>query len=266
MTAQPPIQVPIKSVALPNEHGGWGFTLEPILLGLLVSPGWAGLGLGLFALAAFFTRHPLKLWLADTRKGKRFPRTPIAGRFALLYSSVGLLGLILAFSQAQESFIGPLLAALPLILLQLWYDAHNQGRNLVPEISGAIAMGSVAAGIGLAGGLPVPLALGLWLVLAMRSFAAIYYARTQVRRARGVPVGLAASYVAELIAVGVLAIASLYGIVSWLSVIALSLLIPLSVYTFAKPPIAAKVVGWTQMAFGLLTIILTNIGVRSMLG
>ncbi|GIW24085.1 MAG: hypothetical protein KatS3mg069_0352 [Meiothermus sp.] len=66
MTAQPKtVQVPLKTVALPNEHGGWGFTLEPILLGLLVAPSWAGLGLGVFALAAFFTRHPLKLWLAD---------------------------------------------------------------------------------------------------------------------------------------------------------------------------------------------------------
>ncbi|MDX2007394.1 MAG: hypothetical protein SFU83_19325 [Meiothermus sp.] len=42
MAAQPNnTKVPLRSVALPNEHGGWGFTLEPILLGLLVAPGEA---------------------------------------------------------------------------------------------------------------------------------------------------------------------------------------------------------------------------------
>ena len=44
--------VPLKSVALPTEHGGWGFTLEPLLLGLLLSPGLPTLGLSLPGLLA----------------------------------------------------------------------------------------------------------------------------------------------------------------------------------------------------------------------
>lgn len=256
------IKVPLKSVALPNEHGGWGFTLEPVLLGLLVAPTWAGLGLGVFALAAFLTRHPLKLWLADLRRGKQFPRTPIARRFALLYGVIGVSGLTLALITAKGSFWWPLIVALPLIGLQLWFDAHNQGRNLIPEIAGAAAMGSVAAGIGLAGGLEAKLALGLWLVLAMRSLAAIYYARAQVRRARGESVNLAAVYVAEVLAITALIIGMLVDLVPWLSVLALATLIPLSLYTFAKPPVPAKVVGWTQMALGLLIVLCTVVGLR----
>lgn len=262
MTAQPkPVKVPLKTVALPNEHGGWGFTLEPILLGLLVAPSWAGLGLGVFALAAFFTRHPLKLWLADVRKGKRFPRTPIAGRFALGYGAIGALGLLLAFLGSQGPFYWPLLAALPLIGVQLWFDAHNQGRNLLPEISGAVAMGSIASGIALAAGMELRLALGLWLVLAMRALAAIYYARAQVMRARGVPVNLGLTYAAETLAVGLLILAAAFGLVPWLSGLALGLLLPFSLYTFSKPPVPAKVVGWTQMGFGLLVVLFTALGV-----
>jgi hypothetical protein len=30
------------AVATSNEHGGWGVTLEPALLGLLIAPGLAG--------------------------------------------------------------------------------------------------------------------------------------------------------------------------------------------------------------------------------
>ncbi|GIW24415.1 YwiC-like family protein [Meiothermus sp.] len=264
MTAQPKtVQVPLKTVALPNEHGGWGFTLEPILLGWLVAPSWAGLGLGVFALAAFFTRHPLKLWLADVRKGKRFPRTPVAGRFALAYGSVGGLGLLLAFVRAEGPFYWPLLAALPLIAVQLWFDAHNKSRNLLPELAGAIAMGSVATGIGLAGGLEPSVALGLWLTLAARAYAAIHYARTQVMRARGLAVSFRTAYLAEVVAVGALLLGALAGWVPWLGVLAVGLLLPFSAYTFARPPVPARVVGWSQMAFGLLVVTLTALGMRA---
>ncbi|WP_299430788.1 YwiC-like family protein [uncultured Meiothermus sp.] len=263
MATQPTsVRVPLKTIALPNEHGGWGFTLEPVLLGLLVAPTGAGLGLGVFALAAFLTRHPLKLWLADLRRGKQFPRTSIARRFALLYGAIGVSGLTLAFITAKGSFWWPLIAALPLIGLQLWFDAHNQGRNLIPEIAGAAAMGSVAAGIGLAGGLEAKLALGLWLVLAMRSLAAIYYARAQVRRARGESVNLAAVYIAEGLAITALILGMLAGLVPWLSVVALAMLFPLSLFTLARPPVPARLVGWTQMAFGLLVVASTAVGLH----
>lgn len=258
----PNIKVPLKSVALPNEHGGWGFTLEPVLLGLLIAPTWAGLGLGIFALAAFLTRHPLKLWLADLRKGKSYPRTPIARNFALLYAGFALAGLLLATWMAQGNFWWPLLLALPLMGLQLWFDAHNQGRNLVPELAGAVAMGSVAASVGLVGGLEAGPALGLWLVLAMRSIAAIYYARAQVRRARGESVNWVAVYLAEVFAVVVLIFGTWVGLVPWPSMVALAMLIPLSLYTFSKPPVPARVVGWTQMAFGLLIVGCTWLGLR----
>ena len=46
-------RVRLRSIALPTEHGGWGFTLEPILLGLLVAPTWAGFGLAVATAIGF---------------------------------------------------------------------------------------------------------------------------------------------------------------------------------------------------------------------
>lgn len=262
MTAPTPACVPLKTVALPNEHGGWGFTLELVLLGLLVSPSAAGLGLGLAALAAFFLRHPLKLWLADLRKGKHFPRTALARRFALLYAGLGVLGLGLAVAYASQSFWPPLALAIPFAAVQLWFDVRNKGRNLLPELCGALAMGSVAAGIALAGGLEPGLAFGLWLVLAMRALAAIYYARSQVMRARGREVSRRPAYRAMGLAIGVLALAALLKLVSWVSLLALGLLLPFAAWSFSRPPVPAKVVGWTQMGFGLLIVLVTALGTR----
>ena len=76
--------VRLKAVALPAEHGGWGMLGEPILLGLLVMPSWAGTGVGLIALGAFLARHPSKLAIADRRRGPRVARTAVAERYVLL--------------------------------------------------------------------------------------------------------------------------------------------------------------------------------------
>lgn len=255
--------VSMRAVAIPSEHGGWGFTLEPVILGLLVAPGWAGIGLGVTALMAFLVRHPMRLWITDTRRGKRYPRTALAGRIAAAYGGLGLLGLGLAISGARGPFWWPLILATPPAALQAYYDARNMGRSLLPETSGAVAMGSVAAGIALAGGMPGWTAAGLWLVLAMRAAAALVYARAQVMRARGARAEAAPVFAAGGLAVAVLAASAVWGLSPWLSVLGMGLLLVYSAITLARPPVPARVVGWSQMAFGLLMVLLTAAGVRA---
>lgn len=52
--------LPLKSVAIPTEHGGWGFTLEPILLGLLyLAFVWKPLPHPFLALIGVALLHPL---------------------------------------------------------------------------------------------------------------------------------------------------------------------------------------------------------------
>ncbi|MDR7537767.1 MAG: YwiC-like family protein [Armatimonadota bacterium] len=255
-------QASLRAVALPSEHGGWGFTLEPVLLGLLVAPGWAALGLGIAAVAAFLARHPLRLWLTDRRRGARYPRTGLAARIGLGFAAVSAAGLALAVGSASAPFWWPLALGALLALLQLRYDARLRGRHIVPEVSGAVAMASVAAAIALAGGRPVSVAAGLWLVLAMRAVAALFYARTQVMRARGVAASPAGAYVAEGAALVVLVASAAWGLSPWLSALGLGLLGLYSTYTFARPPLPARLVGWGQMVFGLLMVLLTAVGVR----
>ena len=74
----------VRSVAVPSEHGGWGLTLEPGLLGLLVAPSAAGALLAIAALIAFVSRTPLKVVLVDRWRGRRLERTVIAARVVLI--------------------------------------------------------------------------------------------------------------------------------------------------------------------------------------
>ena len=67
-----------RAVAVPPEHGGWGLTLEPVVLGLLARPGLPGLALGAAAFVAFLARTPLKVVLVDRRRGRWLARSRLA--------------------------------------------------------------------------------------------------------------------------------------------------------------------------------------------
>src|SRR6185436_6956547 len=84
-----PRAVPLRPLALPSEHGGWGFLLEPLVLGLLVRPSLAGSLIALAFVFGFLARHPLKLALQDLLRGKSYPRTRWCWLFACSYAAAG---------------------------------------------------------------------------------------------------------------------------------------------------------------------------------
>lgn len=257
------VDIRLRSIALPTEHGGWGFTLEPILLGLLVASTWAGMGLAVATLAVFLARRPVKLVATDLVRKRRLPRTRTAGLFAVGYGALALGGLVMAIAFAEGPFWWPLLAALPLAAISLRADAQSRNRGLLPELAGGIAMGSAAAAIALAADWDWAAAFGLWLVLATRSFAAIILARAQVRRAKDQPYDRSGVYAAQVVAVLVVGLAAALAIVPLLSALAIFFLGIAAFYSLARPPVPAKTVGWTQMVLGLMVVVLTAIGVST---
>ena len=252
--------VPLKSVALPPEHGGWGFTLEPLLLSLLLSPGLHTLGLFLLGLFGFLARHPLKLLYQDLRRGKRYARTTLALRVAGVYLALALAGFLLSHFTAREPFLLPLLLVLPLGAYMLWADLQGRARELFPEIAAALFMASLAPAGVLAGGLGGEVALGSFLALAFRDVAALYYARTQVLRARGMDLKVYPAYVALWLSVLLAWLAGREGLLPWATALSLLLLAIYGSLALSKPPVPAKVIGWTQMGFGLLVVLTTALG------
>ncbi len=170
---------------MPTEHGGWGLTSEPGILGLLVAPSLAGLCIALAAMVAFVARTPVRVVLVDGRRHRLLGRTRLAARVALIELAV-LAGLVVgAVALTDHRFWVPAVIAAPLLAVELWYDTRSRSRRLIPELSGAVAVASVAAMVALAGGASGALAAGLWLVLAARAVSSIPAVRSQIQRARG---------------------------------------------------------------------------------
>jgi hypothetical protein len=246
---------------MPAEHGGWSLTLEPVLLGLLVAWSWPGLALGLAAMLAFLARTPLKLVLVDRWRGRWLDRTSVAARVATVEVLVLVALVVVAGLGADEPFWLPLLAAAPLVAIELWFDMRSRSRRLLPELAGTVGIGSVAAAIALADGAETAMALGLWVVVAARGAAAIPYARTQVFRTRGRPYHLWHSDLAQALAVVAVAVAWFADAVPLAAAIAIIAVAAFNLGAVRAAPRPAKVIGLQQMFFGVAVVVVTAVAV-----
>ncbi len=270
-----------RGVALPVEHGVWGFWLEPALLGLLVAGSGAGAALVLAALAAVLLQTPLSLVLADARRLRRGPRprsrggtpqrpqlgrrTAFARRFVAIYGVALLAAGWAALSLAGDArILWPAAMALPLVGVQLWYDARHRAREFVPETAGALAMGALAACVAMAGGWALLPAVGLWALLAARTVPTILYVRARLRLERGERVDARPSLLAHGVAAGAAMAAAAFGTVSWL--------VPLPYVGLAaraarglvadREPVTARVVGFRELGFGVLLVVVLAVALR----
>jgi len=252
-----------RTVAIPSEHGGWGLTAEPILLGLLLAFSWPGLAIGLAAMLAFLARTPLKLALVDRRRGRDLDRTALARRIAVAeVVAIGALGGT-ALLVAGPKWLVPVAIALPLFAVELRYDIRSRGRRLVPELCGAVGMGAVVAAIVVAGDGSARLAAAAWLVLAARSVAAIPFIRTQIGRLHRGAVSTRSSDLFQLIAIAIAVVAAVVEPDVLFGSIAVVVIVGLHLIWLRRSPVPpAKVLGVRQMALGFALVAATAIGVQ----
>ena len=260
----PPVR--LRSVALPVEHGGWSFLVEPLALGLLVAPSAAGAALALSATGMFLARHPLKLAWGDRQRGRRYMRTRLAERFMLLYGGVAAAGLALAIALARSGdMLVPLLIAAPAMLIQLAFDLTNNSRHVLPELTGPAGLAAFGASIALAEGWTLAPALALWALLAVRAIPAILYVRARLRLEREQPdAPIASALLAHL--TGLLAALALNGarLAPTLAVIAMGILTVRAAHGLSRyrRPAKPKTIGFQELGFGVLTVLLVALGYR----
>lgn len=251
----------IRSVALPSEHGGWGLTLEPCLLGLAVAPSGAGACLAAAAMTAFVARTPLKVVLVDRHRGRSLPRTVLARRVASveLIVLVALVGV--AALRADSSFWVPAVVAAPLLLVELWFDVRSRSRRLAPELAGAIGVCAVASMIVLADDGGARLAAALWVVLAARILTSIPYVRSQIARLHGRTAAPATEIVADMAAITAAAVAVVIERQVMLGAVAVVVVVVLQRLMARGPVPRAAVLGIRQMALGFGVVAATALGV-----
>lgn len=250
--------VAIRPLAVPNEHGGWGFLLEPLLMALFVAPSRSGFAIAIAALAAFFMRHPLKFAAGDLiLRRKRYPRTSVCALLAIAYAATAMLALWFA-ARANVLVLIPIAAALPFFGVQLFYDMRNRGREWVPELFGALAAGAFGAACMLAAGKGAGVAALLWLLAACRAVPAIAHVRALIRR-RGFAISIALH---ALAAAGIGALV-LVGQASPLFAAIYVLLLGRAIHApFRDRNVRPARIGREEIAWGIGTVVMVALGFR----
>jgi hypothetical protein len=256
--------VPWKTVALPVEHGGWGFLVEPVVLGLVLAPSAAGFCLGGAAVAAFLARHPLRLVLMDRRRGARHPRTVLAERFVLFYGAVALALVALAALLARAPFWPAIALGIPPALVALVYDLRGSSREALPESAGGVALGASVAAIALAGGVAAGPAFGAWALLALRGVTAILYVRARLRLDRGLPAGIPLALASHTVGIAGAVLLAAAGWGPWLGGLALFLMLLRAAHGLSsrRPQLRPKALGFRELGWGLVTLVLLAVGYR----
>jgi hypothetical protein len=248
---------PVSSVFLPKEHGSWSLALEPLALGLLIAPSWAGGALAGAALAGFFARRPLKA-AVDAAVS---PRRSAARRALALLGGLALVGFAETLVLAAPAQLWPLVPATLLGAIFVWFDAQGESRAAAAEVAGSAAFAFVPAALATVAGLPAGSALAIAVLALARNVPTVLVVRTCLRRAKGAfaarTLPLQAAVLA-LVAVVVLVARSLAPAVAGLlaAVLLLRALWLLGPWAPAWP---AKRLGMLEAALGLIYVVLITV-------
>jgi len=256
-------QTELRAVAVPREHGGWGLTLEPGLLGLLLAPSVAGGCLAAAAMVAFVARTPLKVVAVDLYRRRWIDRTRLAAAIGAVELLVlaGLVGAAVGLS--AKSFWVPAVLAAPLIMVEAWFEVRSRGRQLLPELAGAAGVCAVAGIVVLAGGGAGRLAAGASLLLTARVATSIPHVRAQIARLHGRP-----TQAGILAAADAAAMTTAAGAV-WLEPRLLmaagtvGAVVGLQRAAARRPVPRAAILGIRQMVMGVVVVIVAAVGVHS---
>jgi hypothetical protein len=245
-------RIPAKSIALPLEHGAWGFLFEPLLAGLLIFPTISGLFIAIFFVGAFLCRQPMKFVLGDALNGKRLPRTAVAVQWLSYFSVIAAFGAIgIYFTAVLRSLIPPVLSA-PVGIYLIYQDASRKSREMVPELLGAAVLSSSIASLALAAGQSYVVAAALWLTMLARLIPSIVYVRNRLRLEKGKAHSIALPIAAHIAAILVLATLSFCGFGSIFTLVVAALLLERAVTGLSskRKKQTAKQLGVREVIYG----------------
>lgn len=259
-------KVNLRSIALPVEHGGWSFLAEPIALGLLVAPSGAGAAVAIASASGFLVRHPGRMFWKNRHRLDASPRYRVARNVAAGYAIVGIIALSVAGALSGIRPLLPFLIGTPFFLWFAAYDLRHEARRLLPELLAPAAVAVSAPAIVLAGGWSGRTALVIWLLVVLRSIPTVLYVRARLRQERGRPRSAVASNLAHATAVGTGGGLAAIGLAPWsaaggLAILALRAASGLS--RFHKPS-TTKQIGLSEIGYGVLFVLLTAAGYRSL--
>lgn len=254
--------IPAKSVALPVEHGAWGFLFEPLLAGLILAPSLAAPFIALFVVGSFLSRQPLKFYLGDRLSKKNLPRTALARRFVVIFGAIAIAGFIGTLLLTPVNNLFPFAVAAPIVVYLIAQDIARQTRELLPEVLAAMALASSITVVALAGGFELTFALSLWALMAVRLIPSVFYVRSRLRLQKSKPFDRVMPIGSHFAATAVVAALYFASHASVMTLLMSAFLAARAAYGLSgsAPAMSAKAIGVREVIYGVIYALTIVIG------
>ena len=252
----------VRRIALPTEHGGWGFLGEPLAAGLAIAFSATAPWIVMMTVGAFLLRQPLRMLIAD-RWGRRDGWVAVTSfYFILLYAGLFAAGSVGVVGMGGMRPLMPFFIVLPLVAVQIYFEICCRSRALIPEIAAAIAISSSVAATALAAGLSWAFAFALWLVFIARLVPSILYVRERLRLEKGKPYSLPAIVTAHTAALVIVAFLAFLGLVPVITCGAMIILLfrAITGLSATRKKMRAMQIGVREVIYGISTVIILVIG------
>jgi hypothetical protein len=248
------VSPPVATVFLPREHGSWFLVLEPLALGLLIAPSWAGGALAAATLSGFFARRPLKPAFAPVPSARR----QIARRTLAMWALLAGVGLWEAVILGGALALWPLA---PAAMLGGWFlslEMQGENRAAEAEVAGSTACAFVPAACATLAGASVITPLVLAALALARSVPAVLVVRASLRGRREGHTAWIVPGLASLLACGALAALAWHHLVSPLAFVLGGLLLLRAAWLLSSlcPAWPARRIGQAEGVWGIFYVIL----------
>ncbi len=246
----------LRGIALPNEHGSWGFLFEPLVAAVAIAPTIQSFSVSILVIGVFLTRQPFKIRFSNWLESRDLPVNRFADKFIAAYGALVAAGLVACVFLLPVESLWPFALVIPLGIYQVYCDVFRKSRQLLPEITGAVAISSSAAVITFAAGWTTAEAIALWGVLIARFATSILYVRNRLLLEKGKKYKIVPTISLHLFALAGVSFLAFNGFSSWLVAAAFVLLLirasaGLSIY---RKKTKAMVIGVWEVVYGLITV------------
>ena len=246
----------LKQILFPHEHGSWGLTLEPLILGLLIAFSPNGLFLALASFLFFLAHQPVRIFFGNNKS-----LLNQAALIGMLYLAIAAVCLILSFNNSAILNFVPFVFALLLMSVFLIVELTISRSDFGARLIAPIAIDLIAVSIVLIGGMNLFNTLSFFVIIAARSVQSSFYVHEQLKRFKKKEFKTGYVYLTGMLFLLFVFYFALKGSAPHLAIVAVLILIFRSVWGFeSKQKFSVRQIGILEFVYGISFVAITAAG------
>ncbi len=248
----------LSKIALPKEHGAWGFVLEPLLLSLIVAYTLDGLLIAVATFFMFLSNQPLKILTTKSATKK----IKSASKYLLLfYFFLSIILLLYPLFNAEFHSLIPFYIAVVILLVYKYAVFSSLSRNLFVELLPIFSMTLIATSIVMIDNSFSTNPIIFTLLLLSRAVPTVIYINAKVKWAKGVKFSVLPTHIANIGFLLFIIYSSFNNLLPMLSILGAFMLavrsgIGFSRFSFTN---SVKQIGVAEFVYGFLFVAINGI-------